>query len=105
MMEREKEMRLQMGGGRSRMSRHVSQNADVAVVTGGQRQSGGRQSRDPASGPGGGCHKPSFLPQMGGMEKKGKEGRKMKLIASYVYVEKVQLSSGFSLFYSAEEAK
>ncbi len=47
------------GGGRSRMSRHVSQNADVAVVTGGQRQSGGTQSHDPASGPGGGCHKPS----------------------------------------------
>lgn len=36
------------GGGRSRMSRHVSQNADVAVVTGGQRHSGGRQSHDQA---------------------------------------------------------
>lgn len=32
---RKKEMGLQMGGGRSRMSRHVSQKADVAVVTGG----------------------------------------------------------------------
>lgn len=46
------------GGGRSQMSRHVSQNADVSLVTGVQRKSGGRQSCDPASGPGG-CHKPS----------------------------------------------
>lgn len=48
------------GGGRSQMSRHVRRNADVSVVTGGRCQSGGRQPRDPASGPGGGCHKTSF---------------------------------------------
>lgn len=46
------------GGGRSWVSQHVSQNAEVAVVTGGQSQGGGRQSHGQASGPEG-CHKPS----------------------------------------------
>lgn len=66
------------------MSWHVSQDADVAVVTGGQRQSGGRQSHDPASGPRGGCHKLSsdHRSTRWGGSWKGKEGRKMKLIAS-----------------------
>lgn len=51
--------RIANGGGRSRMSRHVSQKAQVVVVTVRQGQGGGWKSHDPASGPGGGCHKPS----------------------------------------------
>lgn len=54
------------------MSQHVSHNADVAVVTGVQRQSGGRQSHA-ESCPGGGCHKPSsdHRSTRWGMERKG----------------------------------
>lgn len=68
------------------MSRHVRRNADVAVVTGGQQQSGGSQSHDPASGPGGGCHKPCSHHRSNRW--KGKEGKMIKVTASYVNVEK-----------------
>ena len=60
------------------MSWHVSQNAEVAVVTRGQRHGGGRQSHDPASSPQGGCHKRSSLNHRKGGWKR-KEGRRMKL--------------------------
>lgn len=64
------------GGIRSRMSRHVIQNAEVALVTGNQRWGGGRQSHHQALGPGGGSRKPSSIfpqppiYQMGGGKKR-----------------------------------
>lgn len=99
MMEWEKEMGSQMGeeGHECHGMLVFLTNAEVAVVTRGQRQGGGRQSRDPASSPKGGCHKPTSLNHRCTRWGEGKEKRtgdwNWKLIASHDYVSELRFST------------